>query len=126
VTTEDGYVSQMFRIPGKVQEIGQANKKPAVLMMAGWLADHKFWTSNDPDLAPPFTLVDAGYDVWLGNNRGDRYAQAHTTLDKSKQEFWNFHWIDMGLKDTPRFIDFVLEQTGQSKLTYIGHSRGTA
>lgn len=32
----------------------------------------------------------------------------------------------MGLKDTPAFIDFVLEKTGQEKLTYIGHSQGTA
>jgi pimeloyl-ACP methyl ester carboxylesterase len=126
VTTKDGYVSEMFRIPGKVQDIGQETKKPAVLMLAGWLADHKFWMANTADLAPPFTLVDAGYDVWLGNNRGDRYAQAHEILKIDKQEFWEFNWIDMGVKDTPEFIDFVLERTGQSQLTYVGHSRGTA
>jgi len=116
----------MYRIPGKIQEIGKANDKPAVLMMHGWLADFKFWTCNDADLAPPFILAEAGYDVWLGNNRGSRYAQAHVSLDKKEKEFWDFEWIDMGLKDTPSFIDFVLEKTGQSQLTYIGHSRGTS
>lgn len=30
----------------------------------------------------------------------------------------------MGEKDAPSMIDYVLEQTGQSKLTYVGHSRG--
>lgn len=46
-------------------------------MMHGLLCDMQFWVANDADLAPPFTLVDAGYDVWLGNNRGNRFAQAH-------------------------------------------------
>lgn len=31
----------------------------------------------------------------------------------------------MGTKDVPAFIDFILEKTGQSKLSYIGHSEGT-
>ena len=31
----------------------------------------------------------------------------------------------MGVSDVPAFIDFILEKTNQSKLTYIGHSEGT-
>jgi len=31
----------------------------------------------------------------------------------------------MGLKDLPTFIDYILDKTGQEKLTYIGHSQGT-
>lgn len=82
VVTEDGYVSQIYRIPGTILEIGQKVEKPAVLMMHGLLCDMHFWVANDADLAPPFTLVDEGYDVWLGNNRGNRFAQAHLTLKK--------------------------------------------
>lgn len=91
-------------------------------MMHGLLCDMNFWIANDADLAPPFTLVDEGYDVWLGNNRGNRFAQAHTTLDIKEQKFWSTNYVDMGLYDTPAFIDFVLDKTGQSQLTYIGHS----
>lgn len=126
MVTEDGYISEMYRLPGKLTELGHAVEKPAVLMMHGLMCDMKFWVANDADLAPPFTLVDAGYDVWLGNNRGNRYAQSHTTLDKSEKEFWDFNFVDMGAKDTPAYIDFVLDKTGQDKLTYIGHSQGTA
>ena len=63
----------MYRIPGKAVE-DLSVKKPAVLMMHGLECDMNFWTANDVDLAPPFILANQGYDVWLGNNRGTRYA----------------------------------------------------
>lgn len=81
-------------------------------MLHGYLCDMNFWLANSADLAPPFTLVDEGYDVWLGNNRGNRFAQTHETMHKSQADFWAFNYIDMGLYDTPAFIDFVLEKTG--------------
>jgi lysosomal acid lipase/cholesteryl ester hydrolase len=31
----------------------------------------------------------------------------------------------MGTKDTPAMIDYMLKQTGASKINYIGHSEGT-
>ena len=111
IVTEDGYISQMYRIPGKAGE-DLSVKKPAVLMMHGLECDMNFWTANDGDLAPPFILASQGYDVWLGNNRGTRYAQYHTTLDPKEAEFWNFSQEELGLKDLPAFIDHILETTG--------------
>lgn len=58
--------------------------------MAGYLCDHKFWTANDPEVAPPFVLAEAGYDVWLANSRGNRFARGHTSLDIHSDEFWDF------------------------------------
>jgi hypothetical protein len=55
VTTQDGYVSSLYRIPGKPGEA--QTKKPAVLMMHGMQCDMNFWLANDADLAPPFTLA---------------------------------------------------------------------
>ena len=37
-----------------------------------------FWNSDQNSAA--LTLVEAGYDVWLGNNRGSRFGQKHATL----------------------------------------------
>ena len=56
VVTEDNYISQLYRIPGKVGESSQGNK-PAVLFMHGLECDMNFWTANDADLAPPFILA---------------------------------------------------------------------
>ena len=45
VVTNDGYISQLYRIPGKAGDT--SGKKPAVLMMHGMECDMNFWTAND-------------------------------------------------------------------------------
>ena len=110
VITEDGYVSELYRIPGKFGE--STDGKPAVLLMHGIECDMNFWTVNSADVAPPFILSAQGYDVWLGNNRGSRYALNHTTLDPNSAEFYRFSIDELGLYDLPAFIDHILETTG--------------
>lgn len=110
--TEDGYVMQIYRIPGRASEKEKA-QKPAVLFMPGVVCDHNFWVANDADVAPPFVLADQGYDVWLGNNRGTRYGEWHTTLDNTTAEYWDFNQENMGLSDLPTIIDHILGVTGQ-------------
>jgi len=83
------------------------------------------WVFNRPEVAPAFVLARAGYDVWLGNNRGNRWSTNHVSLDPASKEFWDFTWEEMGTKDTPAVIDFILKSTGFSQINYIGHSEGT-
>jgi pimeloyl-ACP methyl ester carboxylesterase len=101
------------------------NDKPPVLLQHGVECDMMFWVYNLPEIAPAFVMAKAGYDVWLGNNRGNRWSDKHTTLNPNKKEYWDFDWEDMGTKDTPAVIDFILKTTGRSQLSYIGHSEGT-
>lgn len=83
------------------------------------------WVANDPDKANAFILSDAGYDVWMGNNRGSAYSLGHTTLSKHDQEFWDFYQLQMGTIDVPTFIDFILAKTDIETISYVGHSEGT-
>nr|CAD7395146.1 unnamed protein product [Timema poppensis] len=71
-----------------------------------------------------FVLADSGYDVWLGNSRGNTYSRKHITLLPQQQQFWNFTWHEMGVWDLPASIDHILATTGQKRLFYIGHSMG--
>jgi len=73
-----------------------------------------------------FILADRGYDVFLGNARGNIYARKHSQLNPEKDAaFWRFCWSDIGKKDLPAIIDEVLRVSHQNKLTYVGHMQGT-
>jgi len=67
---------------------------------------------NSPELAPAFQLAKAGYDVWMGNNRGNYYSTKHTSLSNTSKEYWNFDFEDMGVSDQPAFMDYVTKVTG--------------
>ena len=73
-------------------------------------------------------MAEEGFDVWLGNARGNYYSRRHTTLNpdsRSDLKFWDFSFEEIGKFDLPAIIDYVLEKTGKSRLHYIGLSQGT-
>ena len=65
-----------------------------------------------------------GYDVWLGNSRGNRYSTGHTSLTQKDKAFWEFSYQELGIYDKKAAINEVLRVTGVQKLTYLGHSQG--
>jgi len=54
---------------------------------------------NYADKTAAFVASNAGYDVWLGNSRGNKYSRAHTTLNPNHNKFWYTDWEDMGVYD---------------------------
>ncbi|WOG85708.1 hypothetical protein DCAR_0104899 [Daucus carota subsp. sativus] len=126
VITDDGYVLRMHRFPqGRINYRGRG-KKPPVYLQHGVLVDASNWfTVSHADQALPLILVEAGFDVWLGNTRGTRYSRKHVSGNFSNSDdYWDFTFSEMGKYDLPAFIDFVILQTGQ-KVHYMGHSLGT-
>ena len=76
--------------------------------------------------SPAFLIANAGYDVFLGNTRGNFYSRKHKNQDPDKDtEFWNFTWVEMGRYDITKMVDYVLKVTKVKKLAYVGHSQGT-
>lgn len=73
----------------------------------------------------PYLLADNGYDVWLGNGRGNIFSQAHTTMNTESHEFWKFSFHEIGVYDLPAIIDYALDKGNTTSLTYCGHSQGT-
>lgn len=70
-------------------------------------------------------MADKGYDVWMGNARGNYYSRNHTTLDPDTDSlFWKFSWHEMGVYDLPAMINLALKVSGAQKLHFVGHSQG--
>jgi len=40
-----------------------------------------------------FVLADAGFDVWLGNVRGNTYSRAHVKYSPSDAKFWEWRLL---------------------------------
>ncbi|CAG0923224.1 unnamed protein product [Notodromas monacha] len=127
VITEDGYILQMHRIPYGLANgsgPGQGHKTP-VYLQHGLLCSSADWVISGPGAGLAYILADHGYDVWMGNVRGNTYSKKHETLSPTKEAFWNFSWDQHGLFDVPAQMDAISGTTGQRKMFYIGHSMGT-
>jgi len=130
VITEDGYILNMHRIPfGKNSPLEDGVKRPAIYLQHGLLCSSADWVMWTEEKSLGYVLADAGYDVWLGNYRGNTYSRKHTAMDPDfpllNNRFWDFSWDQNGMFDIPAMIDYILNKTGHQKLHYVGHSMGT-
>lgn len=75
-----------------------------------------------------YILAEEGFDVWMGNARGNFYSRRHLRLNPDaliNTDFWKFSWHEIGYYDLPAMIDYALSHTGRDRLHYVGHSQGT-
>ncbi|KAM7498361.1 hypothetical protein LguiA_022775 [Lonicera macranthoides] len=100
VTTGDGYILSMQRIPVGLSG-GPPGKRVPVLLQHGLLMDGNTWLLSPPDQSLAFLLADNGYD-----------------------DFWNWSWDELVAYDLPATFQYVHDQSGQN-LHFVGHSLGT-
>jgi len=118
VFTTDGYILTLHRIVGS---------GPVVFMQHGLEDSSAAWVLAGADHgALGFRLAEQGYDVWLGNYRGNHYSREHVSLNSDfNHTYWEYTWDEMAKYDLPAQLNYVLEKTGKEKIYYVGHSMGT-
>lgn|SRR3990167_951852 len=121
VETEDFFLLTVFRLGGKtgINFLG----KP-LLLTHGLDESADIWILNEVDKCVAFVLANAGYDVWLLNNRGTAYSRGHKKFNVKQAEFWNFSFQEMASFDIPATLDTILSKSFGKKVTIIGHSQG--
>ena len=137
VRTLDNVGLTVFRIVNKpnatcsnAKQTRKSVKKPVVFMQHGLGSSSDiFVLTEEQSLA--FLLYQKGYDVWLGNYRGNQYSLNGSQVEEGDilvleaRDFWDHSFYEMALFDLPAEIDYVLKNTASKRLHYVGHSMGT-
>jgi len=120
-TTKDGFVLNVQNIytPASPEE---KKSRTAVILQHGLLQNSAVFVTNE-ESSLAFYLAEQGYDVWLGNNRGNH---KHEHLTPDQEEYWNWGLDELAVYDFPAIVGFVLSQVPHSRVVYVGHSQGYA
>ncbi|VDO87328.1 unnamed protein product [Schistosoma mattheei] len=116
ITTSDQYILCLIRLYTK-------QSRKVVLLQHGLLDSSHAWVMNLKNQSLGYILADYGYDVWLGNSRGNTYSKKHKHLDSSQKEYWDFSWQEMSGYDFPATIRYIISVTKVKQLSYIGFSQ---
>ncbi|XP_026677400.1 gastric triacylglycerol lipase-like [Diaphorina citri] len=119
IVTEDGYVLVLERIPHNRQstEVG-----PPVLLLHGLFSISISFTFNNSSLG--YILSDAGYDVWLCNNRGVGPSKKHTRLTDNDTRYWDFSIEDVSwlISELPNVVDtYNIPSQSFGHLSFVIH-----
>lgn len=97
VQTSDGYILNLFRV---THENTPSNAK-AVFLQHGLFSASTTWAVRG-NLSLAHVLADHGYNVWVGNNRGNIYGRRHIRLNPilNSQKFFDYSFYENGKYDT--------------------------
>jgi hypothetical protein len=115
VTTKDGYTLTLWHIP----PVSPSNGKVAYFQHG--VADSSWCFFQREEQSLPFLLSKEGFDVWLGNLRGNYFSP----IDSSLGQKYDFSMEDIIKYDLPSLMNYIKSKVGQKKISYICHSQGS-
>ena len=115
IKTEDGYILSIWHLTPKT-------KTTKVAYFQHGLVDTAWCFFQMDKKSLPFLLLERGFDVWLGNSRGNIFSNKKKMQNK---KYYEFTMDDKVKYDLPATIKYIQSKTNGKKITYIGHSQGT-
>ena len=97
IRTEDGLDLMTLRIPHGREEV-EWSPRQAVICQHGLLDSSEAWISNLPNESLAYILADRGMDIWMPNNRGNKYSQPEEDTAAS----WRFTFDESRCTCVPR------------------------
>ena len=131
VTTDDGYILQLYRVnlsdveQQKLPDNDKLNLNKPVLIQHGIFNDSTSIMKRHTNVA--YYLIDKGFDCWLGNNRGSKFSISNVNAEISSEDFYEYSITEMGIYDQPAFYREILAeypQENDKQIIYFGHSNG--
>ena len=98
--------------------------RPVVFLQHGLLGSSADWSTNIPSQSAAYVFADSGFDVWMGNVRGNVYSLKHRSYSHLYPRYWNFSFDEMATIDVPTMVRKALAVSRQKSLYYVGHSQG--
>ncbi|XBW37241.1 hypothetical protein QEN19_002824 [Hanseniaspora menglaensis] len=145
VKTQDNYLLQIHRIPFNQKRLKGVSYKGAVYLQHGLLMCSNIWLCHSEDPMKnnlPLYLNALGFDVWMGNNRGNRYSSKNVNIERHTEKFWNFSLDEFAMYDIPDSLHYILNcislenknskksmgffDTDQERISIVAFSQGSA
>lgn len=107
----------------------QKNMDQPVMLQHGLLGSSDDFFLNGQTGSVGYHMVNLGYDVWLGNNRGNKYSKTIAVSKITDETFYDYSFTELGTMDQPAFFKHILSHyatVGDQKIYYFGHSQGTS
>eukprot|EP00051_Salpingoeca_urceolata_P005862 m.78203 g.78203 ORF g.78203 m.78203 type:complete len:406 (+) comp14575_c0_seq2:1219-2436(+) len=118
--TSDGFVLFAQRIPPRAD----VTPRGPVYVMPGLTCTTSVYVAKGAPDGLPYVLSDAGFDVWLINQRCRPYP-THIKYNATQPEMWQWTVDQIALQDVTAGLDLIKNYTGQQTVeAFVGHSQG--
>jgi pimeloyl-ACP methyl ester carboxylesterase len=123
ITSKDGYILSVMRCSAALnpsEESQQSNHKPIVLILPGLVQDADLVMNPPAERNLVSYLLEQGYDVWIGNNRGSKYSSRHVKYSlHPDSRYWRYALDELAAVDFPCFVSFIKEYTHCHRISCI-------